>query len=174
MNIQSIHELYEYNYWAFDRVWQSINQLDDQRFVSDLGYSFGSIRNQIIHLISGHHRWLTRLQLIEIPPHLDFANFPTRSLVRMKWDEAKDEFLDYVYSLDESNLDEAIRYQNPDRLVDTFYSRWQILLHLVNHSTDHRSQILTLLNTKFDIDTPEQDYIIFLWEKDEKDRQQFV
>jgi uncharacterized damage-inducible protein DinB len=156
MNLQSILELFEYNYWAFDRVWQSINQLDDAKFVSDLGYSFGSIRNQIIHLISSHQRWLARLQLTGIPPHLDFADLPTRTLVKEKWNEARDEFLDYVYSLDRANLEVIIPYRISSRSIDTANSRWEILLHLVNHSTDHRSQILTLLNTKFEIDTPEQ------------------
>lgn len=173
MNLESIHELFEYNYWAFDRVWQHINLLDEQKFVTDLNYSFGSIRNQIIHLISGHRRWLARLQYIEAPPHLNFADYPTRVLVKAKWEQAKDEFLKYVYSLNQAKLNEAIRYQIPYRLVDTINYRWEILLHLVNHSTDHRSQILTLLNTKFGIDTPEQDFIFYLWEKDKKDPQQF-
>lgn len=170
MNLESIRKLFEYTYWAFDRVWLSINQLDDQTFVTDLSYSFGSIRNQIIHLISGHRRWLARLQFIEPPPHLNFTHYPTRDSVKAKWEQAKDEFMKYIYSLDQANVNEPIRYQIPHRMVDTINFRWEILLHLVNHSTDHRSQILTLLNTKFGIDTPEQDFIFFLWEK-EKDCQ---
>ena len=117
MNPQSMCELFEYNYWAFGRVWQSINQLDDEKFVADLGYSFGSIRNQIIHLISSHRRWLARLKLVETPPHIDFAEYPSRTLVKTKWDEAKDEFLDYVHSLDQANLDELILYRILNRSV---------------------------------------------------------
>lgn len=37
---------------------------------------------------------------------------------------------------------------------------WQILLHVVNHGTDHRAQILRSLR-EFGIETPSQDYVFF-------------
>ena len=122
------------------------------------------VKNQVVHLISSHHRWLDRLQLTKPAPHIEFDDFPTRSMVKTKWDEAKEEFMNYVYSLNQVDLEEDISYQIKNRSIDTTHSRWQILHHLINHSTDHRSQILTMLNTKFELDTPEQDFIIYLWE----------
>jgi uncharacterized damage-inducible protein DinB len=168
MNPQSIRDLFEYSYWAFDLIWPSIDQLDDDQFVMDLDYSFGSIRNQIIHLVSSHRRWQNRLQLIQPVPHLNFDDFPTISITKEVWDAAKGEMLDYVNSLDQAALDEVVPYKIPGRSIDTAHRRWEILLHLVNHSTDHRSQMLAMLNTHFDSDTPEQDYIIYLWEKRKK------
>ena len=91
--LQAIRELFDYNYWAFDRIWEAIDHLDDEGFISEFRYSFGSIRNQIIHLISSHRRWLYRLQLKEPVLHLDFNDYPTQALVREIWDEARAEFL---------------------------------------------------------------------------------
>jgi uncharacterized damage-inducible protein DinB len=43
-------------------------------------------------------------------------------------------------------------------------ARWEILAHVVNHGTDHRAQILSLL---FQLGAPtvEQDLILYLWEQ---------
>jgi uncharacterized damage-inducible protein DinB len=168
MNPQSIRDLFEYSYWAFDLIWPSIHQLDDDQFVMDLDYSFGSIRNQIIHLVSSHRRWINRLQSIQPVTHLNFENFSTISMVEMEWGITRDEMLDYVNSLNQADLDKVVSYKIQGRSIDAAHRRWEILLHLVNHSTDHRSQILAMLNIHFNIDTPEQDYIIYLWEKCEK------
>jgi uncharacterized damage-inducible protein DinB len=165
MDTQAIRDLFDYSYWAFDLIWLSISKLKNDQFVKDMEYSFGSIRNQIIHLISSHRRWLSRLKLNQPVAHLNFTDFPTISITKEEWDVARDEMLGYVNSLDQAALDELISYQIPSRSINTAHRRWEILLHLVNHSTDHRSQILAMLNTHFDIDTPEQDYIIYLWEK---------
>ena len=167
MNPLSIRELFDYNYWAFDLTWQSISQLNDEQFTTDLNYSFGSIRSQVIHLISSHRRWLDRLQMSELTPHLNFNDFSSRSSTRTEWDNARLEMLEYVYSLDQADLDELIHYQIKSRSIDTAHRRWEILLHLANHSTDHRSQMLAMLNTQFGINTPEQDFIFFLWSQNQ-------
>jgi uncharacterized damage-inducible protein DinB len=40
---------------------------------------------------------------------------------------------------------------------------WQVLLHVANHGTDHRAQILRLLN-ELGIQTTSQDYIFYVYE----------
>ena len=40
---------------------------------------------------------------------------------------------------------------------------WQVLLHVVNHGTDHRAQLLRLLND-LGIETTYQDYIFYVFE----------
>jgi uncharacterized damage-inducible protein DinB len=165
MEPEIIQELFDYSDWAVDLIWPYINQLDDEQFTRNLGYSFGSIRNQIIHLISSHRRWLYRLQGRVVPQHFRFTDFPTKSSSKDEWDMAKVELIDYVMSLDQAALNDAIPYKIPSRSIDASHPRWQILMHLINHSTDHRSQLLAMLNTHFGIETPEQDFIIYLWQK---------
>jgi hypothetical protein len=60
---------------------------------------------------------------------------------------------------------EALAWKRGVNKLAKDLTTWEILLHLVNHSTDHRLQILSMINSYFDIGTPEQDYIIYLWEK---------
>jgi uncharacterized damage-inducible protein DinB len=40
---------------------------------------------------------------------------------------------------------------------------WQVLLHVVNHGTDHRAQLLRLLND-LGGETTSQDYIFYVYE----------
>jgi uncharacterized damage-inducible protein DinB len=165
MNPQPFKEMVDYTYWSFDLIWPSIDKLSDSQFIKDLGYSMGSIRNQIIHLISSHRRWLYRLKSNEPPQHLEFSDFPTKTSVRFEWDKGKSEMFGFISALDQDDLNEEIEYNLRGGSIKASNYRWEILMHLFNHATDHRSQILVLLNTRFMIDTPEQDLIFYLWEK---------
>ncbi len=40
---------------------------------------------------------------------------------------------------------------------------WQVLLHVANHGTDHRAQVLRLLND-LGVKTTYQDYIFYVYE----------
>ncbi len=40
---------------------------------------------------------------------------------------------------------------------------WQVLLHVVNHGTDHRAQLLRLLND-LEVTTTSQDYIFYVYD----------
>ena len=78
----------------------------------------------------------------------------------------QDEMFAYISTLTNQTLLESVRYRIPSRSVESQNTRWEILVHLVNHSTDHRAQILSMLRNNFDIVTPEHDYIFYLWSKE--------
>ena len=164
MRPNEITTLFEYGYWAFDKVWDSITQLTDGQFVQELDYSRGSIRNQVVHMMSATQRWIIRVNGSEMAARLSFDDFPTKELTRAKWDELRGEAMKYLSTLGESDLDAKITWQLPERKVSAEDTRWEILLHVANHSTDHRAQILAMLNQHFRIETPEQDMIFYLRE----------
>lgn len=111
---------------------------------------------------SSHHRWVNRLKREAVPPHINFEDLPTQNAVKTKWDEAKAEFLAYFYSLDQAQLEEVVRYEIASCDVITNSQRWEVLIHLANHATDHRAQILAMLHRQFSIKTIEHDMIFFL------------
>lgn len=168
MNSTSVRTLFGYTYWAFDLVWDCITQLNDEQFVEDINYSTGSIRNHVVHLMSATNRWIKRLQGNDVPPHLSYDDYPTRESVRAKWNELRDETLAYVTSLDHKLLNETIHWELPARGLELENRRWEILIHLANHATDHRSQILAMLNTRFGVKTVEQDMIFYLLEQEKE------
>lgn len=168
MRPNEIRTVYDYGYWAFEKVWECVMQLSDEQFVQEIGYSKGSIRHQIIHMMSATHRWLIRMRQEPLPPHLEFEDFNTRSATKSKWDELSDEAMAYVNSLGEADLDAIVHWELPARELSADSPRWEILLHVANHATDHRAQILAMLNHHFGIETPEQDMLFYMIELKQK------
>jgi uncharacterized damage-inducible protein DinB len=164
MNPESVRELFEYHYWASQQVWVCIMALTDEQFTQELDYSVGSIRNHVVHVMSATQRWIKRLQLADVPAHLVYEEFPTRSEAKAMWEVLKIASLDYIYSLDQIQLDEIILWELPARGKSSHNRRWEILLHVANHGTDHRAQILAVLKQQFAVATVEQDLIFYLAE----------
>jgi len=162
MLVQAIHTLFEYTFWSFDRVWSCIDQLTDEQFGEDIPYSVGSIRNQLIHIMSGTTRWIYRVKQEPVPDHLHYENYSQILETKQKWEEMRTGVLQYIHTLDEEALEETIHWELLGRGLSHDNRRWQILMHVANHATDHRSQILMLLNRKFNIDTTEQDLLFYL------------
>lgn len=165
-----IRSLFDYNFWAFERVWECISQISDEQFLEEIDYSTGSIRNLVVHIMSGNRNWMSRLQGTEMPPRLVFADFDSMSKTKAKWDELQKEFLDCLHSLDQEGLDEIVEWELLSQGLKSANSRWEILLHLANHGTDHRAQILAILHHHFHVKTVEQDMIYYLAERNHIER----
>ena len=82
------------------------------------------------------------------------ADYPTRDRARNLWDETAKDFADYVASLDKAGLE-----RHPQGMPGPV---WQVIMHVANHGTDHRAQILRLLHD-FGAPTFDQDLILHLW-----------
>jgi uncharacterized damage-inducible protein DinB len=140
MESEIFRTLVAYNYALYHRVWDSIMTLSDEQFVAEIDYSHGSIRNQIVHVATVDSRWLQGLN--EQPGarafNLNPADYPSRNSARELWDTTSKQVTDYVASLDEANL-----AQIPQGMGGPV---WHVVVHLVNHGTDHRAQILRALH----------------------------
>jgi len=170
MTPESIRTLYDYNYWAYDRMWECVSQLTNEQFTEELGYSYGSIRNQLVHVISATPRWLARIKGEPVPAQAQFEEYPTIAATRHKWDEEKAKTLAYIYALDQAQLDRMAHWEIPTRQMVEDNRQWELLLHLVNHGADHRIQILATLELHYKIKTFEQDLLFYLLEITGKQR----
>ena len=161
MNPERIKTLFEYHYAAFDRIRDCAAALSQEQFVADSRYSVGSVRNQLAHCLRVDIRWLARLNR-QAPPAMDFADFPNQATLWREWDAVREQVMAYVGQLTPTELDEVVDLHFPERGGSRQSRRWQILLHMINHGTDHRAQILALL-AGFGAATFEQDLILHLW-----------
>lgn len=162
MKASEIEIIFDYNYWAFERVWECLSQISDEQFVQDIDYSTGSIRNILVHIMSGNRIWMSVLRGTEFPPRSPVEDFDTRSKTKAKWDELQTEFLNHLSCLDQEQLDGTIDWELFSHELKATSRRWEILLHLANHGTDHRAQILAILHHHFHAKTVEQDMILYL------------
>ena len=164
MQPNEIKTIFDYNFWAFERVWECISYLSDEQFVEEIDYSTDSIRNIVVHLMVGNRNWMSVLRGIEIPPRLVSEDTDTLSKTKAKWAELQVEFLDHLNAIDQEQLNGTIDWELLSQGLKSTNSRGEILLHLANHGTDHRAQILTILHHHFRVKTVEQDMIYYLAE----------
>jgi uncharacterized damage-inducible protein DinB len=157
--VKLIQDLFAYHYALYQRVWESVMTLTDDLFARDLSYSHGSIRNQILHVATTDGRWLRGLkgQADAREYALTPTDYPTRRKVRAVWDATEQDVIAYIEAMDEEELRRQPRGMNGPV--------WQVLVHLVNHGTDHRAQLLMGLN-QLGAPTFDQDLIFYLWARD--------
>jgi uncharacterized damage-inducible protein DinB len=159
MNANAFRHLYGYHFAENRTLWDNyVAQLSDDQFRQPIAYSHGSVCQQIVHLISVDDTWFSGLRGVALPEPLDLANFPDRASIRAYWDTVEHTMRDYLAALsDETLLATPLDGEDQDLIV------WQVLLHVVNHGTDHRAQILRIIHD-FGIKTVSQDYIFYVYE----------
>jgi uncharacterized damage-inducible protein DinB len=155
-----IQQLFEYNYALHRKVWDCIAHLTPEQFVQEIDYSIGSVRNHMVHLASVDQRWLTGVQGEPITDHLNLAAYPTPEAARTIYDVVEQRALTYIQQADDQELNRVLKMTIRRGTIE--HPVWQILVHIVNHGTDHRAQVLPILH-RFGGPTLEQDFMIYLW-----------
>ncbi|GAB4125085.1 MAG: hypothetical protein Fur005_29110 [Roseiflexaceae bacterium] len=70
MNANAFRHLYRYHFAENRKLWDAVLTISDQQFLQPNGYSHGSVRDQIMHLIDVDQVWFSELQGIEPPAAL--------------------------------------------------------------------------------------------------------
>lgn len=161
--IEEIRELYAYTTWANDRVLGAVATLDAAAFTRDLGSSFPSVRDTLLHLLAVDWVWLARWQgesPSAMPDSWDLSSF---AAIRAKWLEVQRARAGFVAGLSDADLVRPLPYRTRkgEAHVNTY---GEMLRHVVNHTTHHRGQLVTMLRQlgRPGVDT---DLIVFYWER---------
>lgn len=165
MDRSMLFTLLDYHYGMFDRVWSSVKQLTPEQFVAETNYSLGSVRNHLVHCANVDDRWLARMRGLT-PPDAFEEDYPDFVTARALWDDVRERVLAYVEGLDDAALNAIISVAMPRHYPQPKQTtRREVLLHVVNHGTDHRAQILARLH-ELGAETLEQDLMLHLWDSD--------
>ncbi len=160
MNANAFRHFYNYHFTENRKIWDTyITSLSPEQFTQNVDYSMGSVRNQIVHLMSVDDTWFSGLRGVEIPESLNPANFDDRKIIRAHWDNVEQNMRDYLAKLGDDMLFEKPFPDGEDHELIL----WQVLLHVGNHGTDHRAQLLRLLND-LGVKTGPQDYIFYVYD----------
>lgn len=160
MNADAFRHLYSYHLAENRTLWDDyVMGLSDAQFTQTVNYSRGSVRDQIVHLMSVDDTWFSGLRGLEIPARLDPADFDDRSRIRAQWDHVEQTMRDYLATLQDDMLFTKPFAEGEDQDLIL----WQVLIHVVNHGTDHRAQLLRVIND-FGIKTVSQDYIFYVYD----------
>ena len=144
MNAEDIRTLYAFNSWANHRSLDSCAALSNEQFTRDLGSSFKSVRDTLVHILGAEWVWLERWHGRSQTSLLPAQDFSDLASVRARWEEVERDLTDYVASLTEEDVARGYEYKTTQG-VPQAAPAWQMLQHLVNHGSYHRGQIATML-----------------------------
>jgi len=136
--------LYHYNHWANARVFDTLSRLMPEQYEREMKSGYCSVRDTMVHLISAEWIWLMRVNGNSPTALWSPIDFPTISRLKERWVELTGEHEKFFSGLTEEQLKTPITYVNTQGETFT-YLLWQILQHVVNHSSYHRGQITTML-----------------------------
>lgn len=161
MDADAFRHFYNYHFSQNRKIWDEyVAPLSHEQFAQPVAYSRGSVRDQLVHLIEAEDTWFCELRgaaPLEPPPHADSDD---REAIRAYREAVEKYIRAYLAELrDEMLFEKPIKEPEEDRVLTV----WQVLLHVANHATDHRAQLLRLLND-LGVDTKSQDYIFYIFD----------
>lgn len=153
-----------YNLWANSILLDKSSQLSVEILHKDLGSSFASIYKTFVHMMEVESAWWQRIKLqerIQLPEKdadENFAELSTKLIAGSKqWSE-------WVREANEKNLTHVFGYQNTKK---EYFKQpvYEMLLHLFNHQTYHRGQIVTMMRQAGVEKIPATDFIVYCRKK---------
>jgi uncharacterized damage-inducible protein DinB len=157
---QLLQQYAAYNLWANKIITDKLSQISTEILYKEMNDSFGGIYKTVIHLLDVESIWWQRLKLqehVEWPGKNFKGNFEELSqqllLLSKQWS-------DWVHAANDINLTHVFGYQNSKK---EFFKQpvYEMLMHLFNHQTFHRGQIITMLRQNGIEKIPRTDFIVF-------------
>ena len=144
MSTEYVRTLYQYSAWANGRILDTAAGLAPGQLTEGAGASHGSVRDTLVHTMSAQWIWLQRWKGVSPRAMLRAGDFPDLDAIRTHWAALERETRDFVEGLGEAQLARVLSYTNA-RGQEWAYPLWQMLIHQVNHATQHRSEAALLL-----------------------------
>lgn len=153
-----------YNRWANALLLDLVTTLPVTQQQQEITSSFPGLMKTFLHLLDAESIWWQRVKLqenVSFPSQTFTGSFNDLARMIRKQDE---QWLQWVTNVPESMFAHEFIYQNTKK--ESFkQATFQMLLHLFNHGTYHRGQIVTMLRQLGITKIPATDYIIFTRKK---------
>ena len=132
----------DYSAWADQKLLDASALLSPEELSRDLGSSHNGVLSTLRHIYYAERVWLNRLrgepQRFQDPP-------PEPGLLELKerWPEIWNGFRAWLEALPDQDLEGEMHSRRLNG--DEFHlQRWKVLMHVVNHSTLHRGQVMAM------------------------------
>lgn len=137
-------ELFAYNAWANRAIFDAAAALPEERYLRDLKSSHGGIHGTLAHTIWAEHLWLNRWLGKPNPASAQGKDLRSLVDVRTRFDEIEAERGSFLAGLDDARLADT-RVVKPTSGGEYVHTLRQMFRHLINHSSYHRGQVVTML-----------------------------
>jgi uncharacterized damage-inducible protein DinB len=144
---QQLLKLAKYNLWANTCVMDWLIKCGEANADANCESSFPTLRKTVYHIYDAEHVWILRLNNVEIaywPPSRDF-NFSLTEFSEILKAQSQ-ALINLITGTNENLLREVINYHNvKGELFSNSVS--DVINHVVNHSTYHRGQLITMMRS---------------------------
>ncbi len=150
----------QYHSWANKKLFERINKLSDEQIHADVKSSFSGLFKTVQHMWFAEDVWWQRLHLAENinPAAVDFTG-GFRQLQEL-YTKQSAQWEEWVKKSSENQINHVFAYQNSKK--EQFKQPvHEVLLHLFNHATFHRGQLVTILRQLGITDIPQTDFLIY-------------
>ncbi len=145
-----------YNIWATKTLIDRINKLPEEKIIQEVASSFPSLYKTVNHMWLAEEAWWQRLKLVE---HIvlqsekftgsfaaQYSHLAKQSILFKEWiDSATDIQLNHVFAYMRNKEQHKMAVHD-------------MLLHVFNHATYHRGQLVTILRQLGEDKIPQTDF----------------
>ena len=140
MNATYVRTLVDYNYWARDKLLTAVEQLAEADYLATRPMDYGSIHGTLAHMYGAEMLWRQRGQGVSLE-HIPGRDCGSLAELKSRWLAEEATIRAFVTESSDAAIETmVVDYRN---LAGQPYTRplWQILVHVVNHGTHHRSEV---------------------------------
>ena len=145
MSVTLVRDLYDYHRWANRTLYDFALGLGEPMCAREVGpqFSYPRVTRMFAHLYSADWVWLSRWKGTS-PAALPGDELTTMAMVRRTWDALEAEQRAFVEALADADLGRVVSFKSTEGAA---YQAplGQLLVHVANHATHHRSEIATMV-----------------------------
>jgi uncharacterized damage-inducible protein DinB len=156
---EQLQQFAAYNIWASKILFDRITKLPEEKITQEIASSFPSLYKTVNHMWLAEEVWWQRMKLVEnitlqseqfTGSFSELCNqLAKQSLLWKEWvDAASDNQLTHVFAYIRNKEQHKMKVND-------------MLLHVFNHATYHRGQLVTLLRQLGEDKIPATDYVVY-------------
>ena len=150
-----------YNVWANKLIIDVLLGLDDELLDKEIASSFSSLRKTVYHTWSAEYIWLQRMQQVEHPIWIEQSFTGSFEEACNEWQKASEGLAAFVDDHEDERLRQVFEYYSILKKQSFTKPLSTTLLHVFNHSTYHRGQLVTMLRQAGVVTIPGTDLVNF-------------
>lgn len=155
-----LQQLATYNIWANQRMLDELLKLDEDTWKKELAASFPSFHGALLHMWDAESIWWQRMKLQEVvvAPSVHFIG-TVRDIGAALLHQNK-LWKSWIDNATIAALEHVFAYQN-SRRQQFKLPIYQMLMHVFNHGTYHRGQLIVMMHQAGIARRPQTDFIVW-------------
>lgn len=147
-----------YSGWASRKLVDAVGQLSPEERIRPMGVSHESLQKTLGHIYAADRAWYSRTvdPSTPVPP---LGEHHTMEALTGDWQELQKKWEAWTDSLADRDLERVFEFKLRDGTAGQAVV-WQIVMHVVNHATLHRGQVMAMLR-QLGVKPPATDLIYY-------------